>query len=202
MHLTNTLALAYFAVIRQRTSSGLLQQGKYRGRQICENMLNLLTAVISPCKSRPPQQAAKLLLKTTPEAHCPLSSGQRKEKKKKKRERGERIPQKSAETGWLQKVKNSPPTSKCLGRIPDTHLALCGSLRQVSDFLFPPQVLPCKLNVWRKKKKIQVCISTEGGWNLRDGSSHRWPRLPFNFQQISPPSASLEVNQLISSYLT
>lgn len=143
--LTNTLALAYFAVIRQRTSSGLLQQGKYRGRQICENMLNLLTAVISPCKSRPPQQAAKLLLKMTPEAHCPLSSGQ------KKRERRERIPQKSAETCWLQKVKNSPPTSKCLSRIPDTHLALCGSLQQGSDFLFPPQVLQCKLNVWGKK---------------------------------------------------
>lgn len=34
------LALAYFTVIRQNTSSGLLQQGKYRGRQICENMLN------------------------------------------------------------------------------------------------------------------------------------------------------------------
>lgn len=75
------LALAYFTVIRQNTSSGLLQQGKYRGRQICGNMLNFLTAVISPCKSTQPQQAAKLLLKTTPGADCPLSSGQKKKER-------------------------------------------------------------------------------------------------------------------------
>lgn len=80
VNVTNNLrlALAYFTVIRQNTSSGLLQQGKYRGRQICENMLNFLTAVVSPCKSTQPQQAEKLLLKTTPGADCPLSSGQKK----------------------------------------------------------------------------------------------------------------------------
>lgn len=40
-----TSASAYFTLLRQSTSSGLVQRTKRCGRQISENMLNLLTIV-------------------------------------------------------------------------------------------------------------------------------------------------------------
>lgn len=132
--LTNNLrlALAYFTVIRQNTSSGLLEQGKYRGRQICENMLNLLTAVISPCKSTQPQQAAKLPLKTTPGEDCALSSGQKKKKKEREFHKSlqRRVFRADEETGFKKSPTNCPPGSECLSRIPGTRLALGGRLQQ------------------------------------------------------------------------
>lgn len=47
------------------------------------------------------------------------------------------------------------------------------------------------LHIYRRRLEFE-------GWLIKSLKS----RLPFNFLQISPPSASLEVNQLISSYLT